>query len=239
MFGLLAGAWALYAGWIVVPDRYKPWVELDPAEPPNLFTSMKLARAQREPARCLALLSSAGIRFEPVADRVTGEGCALQNAVRLGGGRELLLHTPVLVSCRVALSFAMWERHVIQPAAATHLGTRIARIDHLGGYACRNVVTGRPQDNDVPGRRSQHATADALDVAAFSRADTGRAIVIRRDWMHEAAQPEVVLGPEAAFLRDAHKGACGLFDGVLGPDYNAVHADHFHLEAGGHWRMCH
>ena len=32
---------------------------------------------------------------------------------------------------------------------------------------------------------------------------------------------------EALFLRDAHAGACRFFDGVLGPGYNALHADHF------------
>ncbi len=38
-------------------------------------------------------------------------------------------------------------------------------------------------------------------------------------------------------LRDARRGACRFFDGVLGPDYNAAHRDHFHLETGG-FGMC-
>ncbi|MDB5732541.1 MAG: Extensin family protein, partial [Variovorax sp.] len=44
--------------------------------------------------------------------------------------------------------------------------------------------------------------------------------------------------PAAQWLGEAHRGACRFFEGVLGPDYNAVHRDHFHLETGGH-RMCH
>ena len=56
-----------------------------------------------------------------------------------------------------------------------------------------------------------------------------RRITVRRDWEDGDA--------EALFLRDAHTGACRFFDGVLGPDYNAVHADHFHLEVGG-WGLC-
>jgi hypothetical protein len=36
--------------------------------------------------------------------------------------------------------------------------------------------------------------------------------------------------PEAAFLRRLHKGACGLFGTVLGPDANEAHRDHFHFD---------
>ena len=42
---------------------------------------------------------------------------------------------------------------------------------------------------------------------------------------------------EAQMLVDAHRGACRFFSGVLGPDYNAVHRNHFHLETGG-YSMC-
>jgi hypothetical protein len=32
------------------------------------------------------------------------------------------------------------------------------------------------------------------------------------------------------FLRRLHKGACGPFATVLGPDANEAHRDHFHLD---------
>jgi hypothetical protein len=35
---------------------------------------------------------------------------------------------------------------------------------------------------------------------------------------------------EAAFLRRLHKGACGTFGTVLGPDANEAHRDHFHFD---------
>ena len=43
--------------------------------------------------------------------------------------------------------------------------------------------------------------------------------------------------PEAAFLREVNDGACRFFNAVLGPDYNAAHRDHFHLDMG-RWRVC-
>jgi hypothetical protein len=36
--------------------------------------------------------------------------------------------------------------------------------------------------------------------------------------------------PEAAFLRRLHKGACGTFGTVLGPDANEAHRNHFHFD---------
>jgi hypothetical protein len=38
-------------------------------------------------------------------------------------------------------------------------------------------------------------------------------------------------------VRDLHQGACGFFDAVLGPDYNAAHRDHLHLDRGA-YRAC-
>jgi hypothetical protein len=67
-----------------------------------------------------------------------------------------------------------------------------------------------------------------------SRWPAAKRITVLGQWPDEdAPQP----GPEALLLRDAHSGACKYFKGVLGPDYNAVHRDHFHLETGG-YSMC-
>ena len=42
-------------------------------------------------------------------------------------------------------------------------------------------------------------------------------------------------GKEAKFLKRVHAGACDLFSVTLGPEYNAAHKDHFHMDMGpGH-----
>ena len=38
-------------------------------------------------------------------------------------------------------------------------------------------------------------------------------------------------------LRQVHGGACHGFMAVLGPDYNAAHRNHFHLDRGP-YRVC-
>jgi hypothetical protein len=46
----------------------------------------------------------------------------------------------------------------------------------------------------------------------------------------DMGQPPEKPTPEAAFLRRLHKGACGSFGTVLGPEANEAHRNHFHLD---------
>ncbi len=55
----------------------------------------------------------------------------------------------------------------------------------------------------------------------------GRRISVLKDWDGE--------GDKAAFLRAVRDGACSGFATVLSPDYNAAHADHFHLDQDDRW----
>ena len=224
---LALGAWAVATGTIEIPERFNPWAPLDVAAPPDWLTGFKLERARREPARCLAALAQTGMQYELLPDRVTGPGCGFKNAVRLRSAGVRLGTAPSL-SCPMALSFFMWERHALQPAARQHFGQPVVAIEHLGSYACRNVNRG---DDAMPGAsRSRHATADALDIAGLTLAD-GRRITVLQAWPRSGDDPAALL------LRDAHCGACRFFNGALGPDYNAAHKDHFHLETGG-YDMC-
>ncbi len=180
----------------------------------------------------------------------------------------------------------------------------------LSGYACRNRI-GSQFHSD---RLSEHALANAVDIAGFVTAD-GRSIEVARHWgptardqreaekvaaarakdaaspadkggppkseravnrkisaiAHAAVEPAkgkktatsvktaelqkpgkstsdisadpraipatpapgreaVAKSAEAQFLRRLHKGACGVFGTVLGPEANEAHRDHFHFD---------
>ena len=69
--------------------------------------------------------------------------------------------------------------------------------------------------------------ANAIDIADI-RLSGGTQISVLRDWEAD--------GPKAEFLRRARDGACDSFATVLSPDYNAAHADHFHLDMSARWR---
>lgn len=226
---LLLGALAALVwlrGWVEVPDDWNPWAPLDIAAEPNVLTGFKLARATADDARCMDALEAAPFRWQPLEDRRTGPDCGFFNAVRIER-TSVRVGEAFSLSCRAAVSLALWETHVLQQAAAEHLGQEVVAIEHFGSYACRNVY-GREN-----ARRSQHATADAWDIAGFVLAD-GRRVRVIRDW---AAPTDDAPDPPAAFLRDVHRGACRFFDAVLGPEYNQAHADHFHFDRG-RWRIC-
>ena len=74
-------------------------------------------------------------------------------------------------------------------------------------------------------RRSAHARAEAIDIAAFVLED-GRRVSVLDDWNNGT-------GAEREFLRVVSRSACKRFGTVLGPEYNAAHANHLHLEIGG------
>lgn len=204
-----------------LPDRHNPWAPLSVDEAPGWLTRYKLERLDGAPAACLAVLEQASVRFKPVADRVTAPGCSFTNAVRIER-TSVQVGEPFTLSCPAAVSLALWERHALQPAAQALLGSDVRSIQHFGSFACRNVY-GREG-----GQRSQHATADALDVAGFALED-GRRISVAAHWRGNDER--------AAFLHRIHDQACGFFDSVFGPEYNAAHADHLHLDRGP-YRLC-
>jgi hypothetical protein len=215
------GAYALHSGAVRIPDRWNPWAPLDIEEPPGWLTRFKLARLSQDEPLCRAVLADSTLRYQPVEDRQNPQGCGFDNAVRITR-TSAQVGDPFTLTCRSAVSLAMWEQHVLQPAALAHFGRRVARLEHFGSYSCRNVYGGES------GRLSNHATADALDVAGFV-IEGGHRVRVVNDWRGE--------GTDAAFLRDIHRGACLVFDGVLGPDYNAAHRDHFHFDRGA-YRVC-
>ncbi len=228
---LLAAAGLMAWSYLRGRPQDLPWAPLDLGQPIGLFTGRKLAALDGEPARCAALLDLAGVRYATVSTRRPAESqCGYDSAVRLerGGARRIAL-TPesVAVACPVAAALAMWEWDVVAPAAQRHFGARVSRIEHLGSYSCRRMY-GRSS-----GGWSEHATANALDVAGF-RLDDGTRVSVLRDWRGGDAK--------AAFLRDVRDGACRVFATVLSPDYNAAHRDHLHLDQAARgatgWRAC-
>lgn len=173
---------------------------------------------------CTAQLNAAQIAFQPLPNEVKGPGCDLNGTIKL-----LDYGTPTTnlgpMTCEVARNFAAWVRFGVSPAARLYLGSELVRVETFGTYSCRNIV-GNP---GMAGRRSEHAHANAVDVAAFVLAD-GRRVSVEHDW--------TAGGPEAEFLHRVHDSACRRFKTVLSPDYNAAHYNHFHMDMGGRGGFC-
>ncbi|HEX8588212.1 extensin family protein [Pseudomonas sp.] len=221
MFIGAAAAVSIWRGWLPVADRWNPWAPLNVRDEPNLLTSFKLSRLQDDPALCEAALKTSPLRYTHQADSGPDVKCPLTNTLRIQGG-DVALSSSFLSSCRLAVAYALFDIHQLQPAAQSVFGQKVTQVDHLGSFACRNIY------NRSAGRLSQHASANALDIAGFRLAD-GRRISVLKDWKDE--------GDDGRFLKMVRDGACQQFNTVLSPDYNAAHRNHFHLDMG-RWRVC-
>lgn len=209
--GLMAAA---LAGCSAVPTGRSP------SRTPGASAPAHGGLARPEGARCLAALGSSGARYAPLPDRFYAPGCQAVGSVKLeqlaGDRSSFALANLGPVACPLAQAFAGWARYGVDRAARQMLGSPLARIETMGSYACRPIASGT--------RMSAHSRAEAIDVGAFVLAD-GRRISVKGGWSGASEQ-------ERAFLRTVHASACKRFGTVLGPSYNAAHADHLHVELG-------
>ncbi|HEX3996431.1 MAG TPA: extensin family protein [Acetobacteraceae bacterium] len=215
-----AGMGFLYQNSIHLPPNTLPWEPIDLNAPPNWIAHYQLNALTRDGAVCRTALARTSLGFVPLKDRRVDDACGFRNVVRADKAPiEFVPHTTATCGLTAAL---YWYQSALQKAALEHLHSRLVRIDQLGTFACRNV------NSEAVGPRSEHATANAIDVAAFHFAD-GVTITVARDYDKPT--------PAGRFLNDAHASACELFNTVLGPHYNQLHATHFHLDMGS-YRVC-
>jgi hypothetical protein len=209
----VAGALFLAArGWLAEHPQHDPWAPLDLRDPPGWATQRKLAALRRAPDECRAVLERSEVMFTALP--AAGEGECRREDRTVLGENPLAPGAPP-ATCAVGAALVLWLRQGLDPAAEELLGSPLARVEHFGAYSCRRLY-GRSE-----GRWSEHATGNAIDIAAFVLAD-GRRISVAEDWSGG--------DEEAAFLHLARDEACGVFGTVLSPDYNAAHADHLHLD---------
>lgn len=125
------------------------------------------------------------------------------------------LKPAAMLRCPMIPAVERWVQSVVEPAARAHFGVPVVEVKVAASYACR------PMNNRWGGNLSEHGHANALDVSAFVLAD-GRKVDVESGWWGDPR--------ERGFLRAVHRGACGEFTTVLGPDYDRLHRDHFHLD---------
>lgn len=199
------------------PEKAEPVVEPAPAtepEPERVYQ-----------AACPAVLQGlvAAEMAPPLSEGICGERSPLVVTAVLSRGRMVPLSSPVTTNCQMASALPGWVADVDGSAQAM-LGSPLAEINTGTSYMCRN------RNNAADGFTSEHGFANAVDVTGFTL-DDGRSIGVEGQWLPAGA-------PEGRLLRLAHDAACGGFTTVLGPDANAEHKDHLHLDLGCHGARC-
>jgi len=185
-----------------------------PPPPPETWSAEKIAEATKQ---CKGLINTDSHEFrtrEPIREGVCGAPAPIRlSAVKLNPTVEI--RPAATVTCPLAKALERWMREFVQPQAKALLENEIVAVVNVASYDCR------PRNNNPDSRMSYHAFAEALDIAAFITRD-GKWIRLIDNWEEDT--------PRAAFMKAVHKGACTIFGTVLGPDADAAHKSHFHLD---------
>ena len=142
-------------------------------------------------------------------------GCGIAAPVLLrailppDGGR-IAVDPPALMGCALAVALAHWLITDVAPEIAAG-GDRLARVAVAGSYECRG------RNRVAEARMSEHATGNALDIAAF---------VTARGERHEIARQSA----GKAFFQALQRSACLRFMTVLGPGSDGFHETHLHVD---------
>ncbi len=187
----------------------------DEADTVNQWPEAAVAKAK---IQCAKLFEKLNISFSAKSPIKKGHCGTPAPILFKGFGKTNLvkISPAATINCKTAAVIARWMNDKVQPLALRLLGAPIAKIHNVASYNCRNRY-GRKN-----GRISEHAFANALDVMGFTT-QKGENISVLIDFYAENNKGE--------FLRKIHQLACkDKFGTVLGPEANAAHKNHFHLD---------
>jgi hypothetical protein len=247
---------------------------LTPGEYPSLpWTEAEATAATEE---CKTLLGAVAIDYQPLPPIKEGlcgaSGPILVSSV--GKDPKVEIKPPATMTCPLARALSDWLSNAVQPEAKTLLGSEVIALRNATSYSCRN------RNGGAKTPLSEHALANALDVAEFTLA-SGERVTILDSWPRKAEPPPVPEAnparsesgaetasaktakpsdkkgnsmvntahaesapeadappaedqpkpdPKRQFLKLVHDKACQRFGTTLGPEANAAHKDHFHLD---------
>jgi hypothetical protein len=188
--------------------------EVPPPEPPRIYQ-----------AACPAMMEGRveATMLEPLSKGVCGERSPLSVTGVFVHGRMVPLSGEAILNCGMATALPEWAE-AIDGYLMARENTRLARILVGTSYFCR------PRNNAAGADTSEHGFANALDVVGVELED-GRTITLPDGWTDP-------LSPAGRLLRFAHDSACSRFTTTLGPEANALHRDHIHVDLGCHGQRC-
>ncbi len=146
-----------------------------PREPAaNGWSTADVAAAKAE---CAAVLKGLKLDFGFAPSIRRGQcGSAQPIEVRTFGGKPAIaVQPPAIMNCQLAAKLARWFETSVQPLARSSLKSEVVAIKNEAAYDCRNRY------GDPGQKLSEHATANALDIGAFSLAN-GRVLSVQANW---------------------------------------------------------
>ncbi|GHA21219.1 extensin family protein [Devosia pacifica] len=174
---------------------------------------------------CPAVLSGlvTAEALPPIAEGRCVERSPLSVTAVEANGRTIALSSPATLNCEMATALPKWLE-AVDGYAKSRENARLETLVIGTSQFCR------PRNNIAGSDLSEHGFANALDVTGFQLSD-GRTVSLPGDWTPARSA-------EGRLLRFAHGAACTNFTTVLGPEANALHKDHFHVDLGCHGSTC-
>lgn len=201
----------------------RPTIEHEAASEPRLaaFPRIDMPRASSAPpampteeVACRKQLRRLGVDFRDIEPIDDGGACRIDHPVEVSGlSGNIGMKPAATLTCRMALAFAKWTRQELAPSARLRYLSGIRTIHQGSSYSCRNIAGTRTA--------SEHSKGNALDVMRIELKN-GRDLDVRR--------PGFFAFRQKSLLNTVRGGGCDHFTTVLGPGYDAAHADHFHFD---------
>jgi hypothetical protein len=159
----------------------------------------------------LKKLAVAFTELEPIRDSAA---CGIDHPVKVSRIGRVTIKPAATVTCEMAEAFASWTRNELVPASRWRFLSGVKTIHQGSSYSCRNIAGTR-------GTPSEHAQGNAIDVMKLEL-NNGKIIDVRK--------PGLFAFRKRGLLNTVRADGCQYFTTVLGPGYNADHADHFHFD---------
>ena len=147
---------------------------------------------------------------------ITGKvsGCGIADPVRVHSVAGVSLLPAAIMDCTTARALSEWTKSGAKPAFG-RLGRGLSSYTVAASYACRT------RNNQPGGPLSRHASGQAVDIRAFGLKN-GVTLGVKDGWRNSIEKP---------VLSRAQQSACSHFRVVLGPNSDAFHQDHIHLDS--------
>jgi hypothetical protein len=184
---------------------------------PRMSLPMSGAGAASMPAEevaCRRSLKRLGVSYQDLAPINDGGSCRIEHPIKLiGFSGNIAMKPAATLTCDMALAFATWTKNELAPNARSRYWSGVKTIHQGSSYSCRRIA-----GTTVA---SEHSRGNALDVMRIELKN-GRDIKVKKQGLFAFRA--------RGLLNTVRADGCSYFTTVLGPGYNADHADHFHFD---------
>lgn len=163
---------------------------------------------------CRKQLKKLKVAFRELDPIRQGDACYIEHPIEVSRIGKVDIKPAATLKCEMAEAFASWTQNELVPASRWRFLSGVKAIHQGSSYSCRNIAGTR-------GTPSEHSLGNAIDVMKLEL-NNGKKIDVKK--------PGLFAFRKRGLLNTVRADGCEYFTTVLGPGYNADHADHFHFD---------